>query len=349
MKLNLTEILHFIGNHTFGQNWNLVKYLVKKYTSVYRRNFYLSYKPLRLAMIITYRCNLRCNFCGIFSIQPDVERKYSDMRFDLYREVVAKFKNAYALSLGGGEPFLHKDIFKMVKYGRMFRMDVALSSNGTLISDKIKQIISSDFSLLNISLNAQNANEYTRMNNAPPNVFEKVLENVEKLVEEKKRQNKNVKLRVSFVCTKENYKRMPEKVKLAQQLGVDEVYFLNLIPVGKEGFTSNYCLYEDDQDVVEVVKTLNEFRPKISIMGPKLYKRNFDKRILHCSQPFTWLTVIPNGDVYTCCCAVTHAGNVFTNNNIWNSHVFQQARKEMVDSSLMLPEICKTCPNFVGM
>ncbi len=318
-----------------------MKYAISNYSGINKRKFHLMYDPLCLSIIITSRCNLKCKFCKAAS---GLALKSDDLPFTLYLEILKRFKNSFIIMLGGGEPFLHEDILRMIRHGRMCKLKVNLNTNGTLITDKIDRIIDSNPSLLRISLNAWNSNGYAKLTGASASTFEKVLENIERLVDKRNKQNKKVVLGVSFVCTKENYRKIPDMVKLAQQLRVDQVSLLNVMPVSKH-FTEDHCLYDDYEDAVQIVQSLNEFRSKIKIFGPELHKKNPASRTLCCIQPFTRLTISTNGDSYTCCNCMTYAGNIL-NNSVWNNPIFKYARRSMVDDTLPLPKSCKTCLNY---
>jgi radical SAM protein with 4Fe4S-binding SPASM domain len=271
------------------------------------------------------------------------------MPFELFRNILDKFEGSYLLDLGGGEPFLHKDLFKMIKYGRKLKKIVTINTNGILIKDKIEQIISSDLSYLNISINAINSNDYRHLTNSSPNVFEEVLDNIKTIVSRRGEDGRKIRLGVSYVCTKTNYKKMPEMMRLAHELGVDEASFINLRPIPREGFTPEYCLYDDDTDVVEVIKSLDGTELKVEIKGPYLYERSPSKVKLHCFQPFTWISVYPNGDAYTCCVRIEKAGNVLYDENIWNNDAFRKFRMIMMSKNPnIIPTSCKVCPNYVG-
>ncbi len=268
------------------------------------------------------------------------------MAFSLFQNILSKFRGAYSVGLGGGEPFLHKEIFKMIEYGRIYGIRATLNMNGTLISDKIDQIIASSPLLLSISLNATSAVEYEKISNVPSKVFEEV-QNIVTLAEKRNIGDKSIKLGISYVCTKENYRKIPDMAKLTQELGVDQAHFINLGPIPKEGFTKNQCLYKNDKDVVEVIKSLDKAKFRIRIIGPNLYKENFDKSKSCCSQPFDWIKILPDGDVFTCCCNVVRADNILYDHDVWNNDIFQTFRKKMTSGDLsLLPNMCNTCSNY---
>ncbi len=368
----IRDYLNFLRSHTCQQNWNAMKYVISNRSGIFK-NANLIYSPLYITAVLTYRCNIRCSFCGVFKHDPITDKEYQDMPFSLYQKILQKFRSALTIRLGGGEPFLHKDIFKMIEYARKFKMRVAIDTNGTLIPNMIDQILSAAPHLLSVSLNACNEEEYRKINNAKKGVFEEVLNGIGKLIEEKNKKRRNIKLAVSYVCTKRNYAEIPRMVELGQELGVERIYLRNLLPIPKYGFTQDHCLYEDDADVREVINNFDRTKHYTEVIGPYLLKKIFSIKYLHCIQPFVWMTVIPNGDVLTCCTVLPYyslfsdgesarhvskyyssydgslylmrTGNIY-DQNVWNSDLFQKMRLLMIDSEpSSLPTFCKICSN----
>ena len=73
---------------------------------------------------ITSKCNLKCKYCYNESC---IEKCFS------YFES----KGVEIVSISGGEPLVHKDIFKILKSCKSHGFKVLLATNGTLITDKI--------------------------------------------------------------------------------------------------------------------------------------------------------------------------------------------------------------------
>ena len=302
--------------------------------------------PCWLTLYITSRCTLKCNFCYL---KRPKEIKFKDMSMETYLWILKKFKQAEGVCLTGGEAFLHKNVFNMIRFAdKYFKMLVEIPTSGTEIDGLIKEIVNSPLYLLNISLDASDSFEYWKMRGGSKKVFYRVVENIGKLVREKNKFNKKLILRVSFICTKENYRKIPKKIELAEDLGVDVVLFDNLIPNGIPGFMEDKCLYEDDQDVIETINSIDKPKSKLKIYTPTLYKRNnFERK---CRMPFINLTVNSNGDISTCCMVPPNKkyGNIFQNSNVWNNPTYQKMRKIMLDKSLFIPKFCKTCHGLGG-
>ncbi len=336
----LKRTIQFVRSRSLHQTWHQIKCRLYKFD-----NPYMSWGPKRLFLFITSKCNMKCNFCPYHSpLRQADPLEFEDMSLETFRWILDRFKQAVFLDLtGAGEPFLHKDIFDMIKYGHKRKMSVIIATNGTIIGGMLERIVNSPLSLLNISLDACSSAEYERMRSGSRHVFHTVLKNFAHLVEKRNKLKGKLKLRVSFVCTKTNYRSIPDKVELAEDLGADLAMFDNLIPFGLPDFLNDQCLYAEDTDVMEVIKSIERPKSNLTVYMPKLYKRRITER--KCEMPFTQLTVDSEGNVSTCCIVAPNRryGNVFQDENVWNNPAYLRMRKTLIDESLPLPDFCKTC------
>ena len=84
---------------------------------------------------ITNACNLRCKMCPV---NRGMKRKTQYMDFSLFKEIVDKNRGVeFVLPFQWGEPLLHKDFLKMVKYATSKGIRVMFTTNGTMLNDDI--------------------------------------------------------------------------------------------------------------------------------------------------------------------------------------------------------------------
>lgn len=84
--------------------------------------------PDYIQLYPTIRCNLDCSFCFNRSL-PQV----MDMAFADFKVMVEKLKTlgVRTIDIMGGEPTLHEDLLRLIKYSLQEGMQLNLSSNGT--------------------------------------------------------------------------------------------------------------------------------------------------------------------------------------------------------------------------
>jgi MoaA/NifB/PqqE/SkfB family radical SAM enzyme len=88
--------------------------------------------PLFAAWNITFRCNLRCKYCGAFEA-PDTEWSTAEVieGLDALWELGTRW-----LTFSGGEPLVRADLGEILKYAKQKGFRVYVSTNGSLIPAK---------------------------------------------------------------------------------------------------------------------------------------------------------------------------------------------------------------------
>jgi len=92
--------------------------------------------PLAVSWTLTFRCNQRCLYCGIWKCGC-YEMTTSEVlsRMAEFIKLGTKW-----VSFTGGEPLLRDDLGEFIKFGKEKGAYVSLSSNGALIPEKIEQL-----------------------------------------------------------------------------------------------------------------------------------------------------------------------------------------------------------------
>jgi len=121
---------------------------------------------------------------------------------------------------GGGEPTVHADHVDIFKKSLDEGIDVALITNGNLIKKGfIDQVLR--MSWCRFSLDAGTSKSYSKIREVHPNTFNKVINNIKKIADEKRVRNSETTLGVSFIVTEENYLEVYKAAKISSTLGVD--------------------------------------------------------------------------------------------------------------------------------
>ena len=111
----------------------------------------------------TNHCNLGCIMCP----QPrEMQRVKGMMNFDLYKSIIDELKDTPAEFVylhQFGESLLHKKITDMVDYASENGLQVGMSTNGTLLNEKISErILNSKLDFLTLSLMVQQRKVMTK-------------------------------------------------------------------------------------------------------------------------------------------------------------------------------------------
>ena len=72
--------------------------------------------PITLTYAVTYRCQSRCKTCKIWELYKKYpEMKVEELTIDEIKKIFKRLGHVYFFNISGGEPFLRKDLFDIVK------------------------------------------------------------------------------------------------------------------------------------------------------------------------------------------------------------------------------------------
>lgn len=92
--------------------------------------------PLFVSWNVTFRCNKTCRYCGSWKADtPELETGEIVSSLDGLYDLGARW-----LTLGGGEPLLRDDIGAIVRHAKSRGFGVYLSTNGSLLPDRLDEV-----------------------------------------------------------------------------------------------------------------------------------------------------------------------------------------------------------------
>lgn len=178
-------------------------------------------------------CNLRCEWCYAQSTGYSLN---DDMSLDLAKKIIDMLADLKVtlIALIGGEPTLHKDLFKIIEYAKLKGMRVNLITNGLLFSDekfakKIKDI--GDVGV-NLSIKGGTKQEYIDLTKV--DCFDSVTQAIMNLVKYQ------ISFEISYVITNENVFNIIKTLKFAKMLGAKSFYLEFCNPIIEENKINNY-------------------------------------------------------------------------------------------------------------
>ena len=201
-------------------------------------------KILSVNWEITRQCNLHCAYCRVDAglIQKD------ELNTKQVLAVIDELKNNNFghLKFTGGEPLIRKDFWEIVKYAHQKGFKVSLISNGLLIDERVLVFLKKYIFIVGISLDStdEEINQKLGRHN-----FELVMKNIQKLVKA------GLHVKILSTITKINKKQIPELIKTAKKLGVEELKINDLVLNGrakarKKDFGLEKPLLEDMEKIM---------------------------------------------------------------------------------------------------
>jgi MoaA/NifB/PqqE/SkfB family radical SAM enzyme len=344
-------ILDFLkGKHTVGQMLNAAKYFFG------RKKGIVNWQPIYISVFPTLTCNLNCDMCITHSkkfANPYGQQPGQDLDFELYKQILDKYRNALAVNLiGNGEPLLHKDLFRMIEYAAKARkMYTYSSSNGLIVDQYIDKLVSSPLTGFTVSVNGHNAAEFHRMTGMPEKCFERIRENTVKLVQARNAAKSKLQISAGIILDKYNYSSLKDMVTFGQSLGVDSLLFFPFVPTPAPGFTAEErSLFSDMPDVVRTFAEMEALpkKPGVKISRPPLLERSMNGKF--CSVPFYNIVFDGEGRAGGCSCQILNLtdNKKFGGEDVWNNAGLQDFRRRFLDADYPLLEPCTWCYNNQG-
>ncbi len=184
--------------------------------------------PTELQIEVTSRCNLLCSACERThaDLGPDVDLSLAD-----YREIVADLPNLQRVAFHlNGESLLNEDLPAMVTDAAAAGAWTLLNSNGTLLDPRRRAaLLDSGLHELRVSLDGTRPKTVSRMAGAP--ILDRVVGNVRAFVRERGEQT-HPRVSLWMILTRETVEDLPDLVRLAADMGVEEVYGQRLVVTG---------------------------------------------------------------------------------------------------------------------
>lgn len=279
--------------------------------------------PYAVEVHLTSRCQLSCINCSYTSRNKIKE----DLSMDSVNEVHDFMRRKGAKSLiysGGGDPLAWKgDIYKIFSKPEPFFRTIA--TNGVGLDRVLYPECIENIDIIQISLRGYNSEVFSNSSNSNPNLFNKIHENITKLIGFKNKVNKFPQLTAKIIVTKKNFLEVPALFEYCVNFGFD------IIVVKLSGN------FEEEQDVtlkeVEVdqlykaVLNISENYKDYHYIDSIMIEPQKNYRIDECwaVELRTNMLVRPNGDVFLCIVSPNSDLNSIGNINespvqkIWNS------------------------------
>ena len=176
---------------------------------------------------VTQQCNCNCLYCYNVWKENEAYPK-GELSLDaikiLFKKLLDEIKPNF-ITLSGGEPLLHPDIFNIVNFLHKLGNRVGIATNGTLLNkDKVSELIKGGVKYFEISLNSTNPKTYSQLsgNNHLERVRQAIL-----FVKKFK-----IPLTVSFTITKLNYTDIADVIDLCFSFSVDSIALNRFVPGG---------------------------------------------------------------------------------------------------------------------
>ena len=174
--------------------------------------------PFTISIEPTNKCNLKCLECPTGNETSKRKTGYIDI--DLYKKIIDEVKDytIYQMLYFQGEPFLHPDIFKLIKYADDNKIITSTSTNGHFLNtENNERIIQSGLKKLIISVDGTTQDTYEKYRVGGK--LETVLNGIEDLILIKRKlKSKYPLIIIQFLVFKHNEHQLKETLEILEMI-----------------------------------------------------------------------------------------------------------------------------------
>jgi len=286
--------------------------------------------PLEVRIEVTNKCNLKCLHCYNSSGQANNNELSTNELLYVIKQL-SEMK-VFQIELEGGEPFIRKDLFDIVKAAKD-NFKVSITTNATLINNLTNKEFLKMFDSIQVSIDGacQKTNDKIR---GCKGAFDQAINGL-KIINEL-----NIPTFMNMVLTKLNVHEIKAYVELARKIKIKLVSFSNLGSFGraKGNLNSLKLTLPEYKLALKTVQEISASTSDIEIIQPLYsfcflfseYKNIMEKEkqqrvSVENNECVERLTIKPNGDIISCSCFPDFIlGNIRKDKikNIWNNSPF---------------------------
>lgn len=259
------------------------------------------------------------------------------------------------VSLSGGEPFLHSELDKIVMYIKKMGIEVSIYSSGIVEEDgKISAISPSalrrlkECGLSKIMFNVQSSKEknYDRITGTKGR-FSVVKESILNAV------HIGIYTEIHFVPMKLNIHDINGIIMLAEELNINKVSFLKLVPHGR-AFANKELIQLSSEETIELKVALDKMKSDKIRIGIPL-SMDFESDSCHAARSKLYIKF--DGTVYGCeafkyiqqfddSANAIQPCNIFDSNlfDIYGNSEYISATQKFINKYSSIDSKCESCP-----
>ncbi|MGM0425932.1 MAG: radical SAM/SPASM domain-containing protein [Thermodesulfobacteriota bacterium] len=304
--------------------------------------------PFRIQIDITDRCNFKCPTCTKWTADPSKR----ELRTHEWKTVFEKIRNVPLLrevTIGGGEPFMRRDIFDILRFAKSQNLYTVVISNGWYVDEyALKKLGRIGVDRLMVSLNSLRESVHDRSRGAPGS-YKRIMF----LIESWRGQPKITDLCLANVIMEPNCEELSLLASFVNEKGMNGIIYQVLAPVeahypfskisemphSAPDWYSHNPLWVRHIGVLrrEIHELLNLKRQAFPIINPLSQLRKFPTyyenpnaiRKMPCLGTLSTLYIDPFGDIRLCY-GFPPIGNILRDNprQLWRSNKARRLRLE---------------------
>ncbi|MFZ8805589.1 MAG: radical SAM/SPASM domain-containing protein [Candidatus Calescibacterium sp.] len=324
-KFNLQRLKNFIASHlarTFG---------------IVVRNI----RPRTLIIETVKGCNFNCVMCRAGRLPKEY------MSFDSFKRIVDMFPDSFILQpfSSRGEPFLNREIYKMLSYAASKNIYITVTSNFSVID--AEKFLETQADEIQASIDSINPDMFRKIR--VNGDFNLVVKNLRKLIELKRKRNyKKPIISLKMVVMKENLDEVEDVIKFGIKEGIERFYIDTVFATEWFGYEIASSDGKPSKEDTEKLKILIQKYKRKGLrirLAPYNTSDKADSYSGFCHYPFFSIFIDVQGNAFPCCVHIDQKsafGNIFED----FEGVMRRRYEFLKGFRKKRPDLCEGCPLY---
>ncbi len=314
-------------------------------------------RPDRVSLNLTRRCNAKCIMCDFWRTAAREQNEISAEKWVETLEELHKWIGPFTLVLSGGEIFVKKGIYDIIKRAIDLNISLDILTNGIVFrsDENLRKLYDTGLSSIVFSLDGMIPEIHDKFRGRE-GLHKTVIDAIAKI----KKQNPKMNIATMCIVMKDTISQMVDYVHWAKNLGIKSVQFQPMTPnfgsddiVDGNWYKTNEFFIHDIDLVNEVMDELIRLRRKDNFIGNtedhlekiKDYFRNpniVQAKQTRCMLGQTNININEYGDISFCYNFDNNFGNINDGpiKKTWRSSKANKFRKQIKHCRLPCLALC---------
>jgi|TARA_Y100000310_G_scaffold112175_1_gene110669 MoaA/NifB/PqqE/SkfB family radical SAM enzyme len=167
-------------------------------------------------------CNHNCVFCALDYLKNKGSAIDKDVLIDNLKDM-AEFGVKSVMFAGEGEPLMYPYISEAVKKAKEFGLDIAITTNGSQLSEEKTKSILKYLSWIKFSIDAGTKEKHAKIHGCSEEDFPKLISNIKFACNYRKENHINCKIGCQMLLLRENINEVESLIRIVKEAGVDYI------------------------------------------------------------------------------------------------------------------------------
>ena len=304
--------------------------------------------PLHMDIGIAKGCNIACVYC--YGVTQG--RTGKNASFIPKEPLINFMKNAPEVGIksiaitGEGEPTLNPYLTEALIEGKKGGLDIGLATWGGCLNENELEDLASSLVWIRFNISAADKNSYKNIHRTSEDNFEKVIENIKKIIDIKNSKNLPLTVGLQMVTMPYYAEESVKLAKLAKGLGVDYLEIKHCSDTFDGKLKVKFDEYDKVSDILREAESIGDDKCNVIVKWDKINKKKtkgYDR--CYCAGNFM-LRMSGNGTIFPCAQFYDWRSEEFAIGSIleksFKDIIYSERYKEVMEKVLQL-NVHKEC------